>query len=478
VSAPAADGPVLPAGRSSLPPGLLPTAPAPAVGERWLVPVVACLALSVISLLGPAQPTYDPWAWIIWGREITQGDLVTTFGPSWKPLPVLFTTPFALLGDAVAPAAWLVVARAGGLMAIFMAYRLAARLGGRPAGVIAGAALLLSEDFVRHFARGNSEGLLVALCLSAVALHLDGRRTPAFALGFGAALLRPEVWPFFGLYGLWLALREPRRRLLVLGAFIATAVLWFLPEYLGSGNLLRAAERAREANADSAAFAERPFLEVLRRAAGLLPWPVWAGGVVALGVALGTRRGTRQRRTVLILAAVAAVLMAGVGLMTEAGFAGNLRYVALPVALVCVLAGAGWTWLVRDLHARRGPAVATAAAATLAIVSMPSAVVAAGAFADSLADLRLEAEVYADLDRAIAASGGAEASVRCGRVITGPFEVQALAWTLGRHGAQIDIAGKPPGTVFALRTHPLAADERFEAEATTKHWVVKRACGR
>jgi hypothetical protein len=28
-----------------------------------------------------SQPTYDPWAWIIWGREITQGALDTSLGP-------------------------------------------------------------------------------------------------------------------------------------------------------------------------------------------------------------------------------------------------------------------------------------------------------------------------------------------------------------------------------------------------------------
>ena len=33
--------------------------------------------------------------------------------------------------------------------------------------------------------------------------------------------------------------------------------------------------------------------------------------------------------------------------MTQAGFAGNLRYIALPAAFVCVLAGAGWVWLVK-----------------------------------------------------------------------------------------------------------------------------------
>ena len=40
------------------------------------------------SLL-PYLPVYDPWAWLIWGRELLHGGLETAAGPSWKPLPVL-----------------------------------------------------------------------------------------------------------------------------------------------------------------------------------------------------------------------------------------------------------------------------------------------------------------------------------------------------------------------------------------------------
>src|SRR3954454_5093697 len=134
-----------------------PAARAAAAGvSPWKAVVLACLGLAALSLLGPAMPTYDPWAWIIWGREITHLDLNTVSGPSWKPLPILFTTPFALFGDTAAPHLWLLIARAGGLLAIAMAYRLSARLGGRSAGVVAAAALFLAEEFVRNFARGDS----------------------------------------------------------------------------------------------------------------------------------------------------------------------------------------------------------------------------------------------------------------------------------------------------------------------------------
>src|ERR1700742_4194138 len=174
----------------------------------WRLLLLACLALATLSLLLPSVPTYDPWSWIIWGREILHGDLVTTTGPSWKPLPVVFTTPFSLLGDTGAPLAWLAIARAGGILAFAMAYRLGARLAGPVAGVIAAAALFLADDFIFNFARGNSEGILVAVCLWALERHLDGRPKDAFALGLAAALLRPEVWPFIGLYGLYVLYRD------------------------------------------------------------------------------------------------------------------------------------------------------------------------------------------------------------------------------------------------------------------------------
>ena len=129
--------------------------------------------------------------------------------------------------------------------------------------MLAAAGLLLAGGFVLHFARGNSEGLLVALCLWAVDRHLDGRRTSAFLLGVAAGLLRPELWPFLLVYGLWLMWREPRRRWLVLGCGALTLALWLLPEWWGSGDPLRAAERARDPNPGSAAFAENPFMETL-----------------------------------------------------------------------------------------------------------------------------------------------------------------------------------------------------------------------
>jgi hypothetical protein len=452
---------------------------APARWGLWPGPttllLLGCLAVGAASLLTVSAPTYDPWAWIIWGREILHGDLVTLEGPSWKPLPVLFTTPFALFGDDAAPALWLIVARAGGVLAFAMAYRLGARLAGQWAGAIAAVSLLLADEFIRNFARGNSEGLLVALVLWAVERHLDGRRSQAFILGFGAALLRPEVWPFWGLYGLWLVYQAwhhgpPWREIaLVAGLGALCLVLWFVPEYLGSGDWLRAAERARDPNPDSAAFADSPFVEVFRRSAAVLSVPVYLGAVIAVVIAL-----RRRDHVQLALAAMAMILMVAVAAMTEGGFAGNLRYVALPAALVCVLAGAGWVEVVRGAR-RWGPLVA--------VVLVATAVPFVAADWQKLREYRaltaIESDFYGpNLKAVIAKAGGEERVKSCGGVFSGPFQVPSVAWRLHLHVNQVDIFAFGPGTALSMGATHLSVDPRYPEITKTRHWIVGSTCGR
>jgi hypothetical protein len=440
-------------------------------GNGVLLLVLGCVLLAALAHFLPAGPTYDPWAWISWGREITEWNLDTRTGPSWKPLPVLFTTPFALAGDEAAPELWLVIAQAGGLLAFAFTYRLAARLAGWPAGVIAAAGLILADEFIRNFARGNSEGLLVGLCLWAIERHLDGHRRQAFLLGVGAGLLRPELWPFLLLYGLWLMWTDPRTRVLVVGCGVLTLLLWFVPEYLGSGDFFRAASRAREPNPDSAAFADIPFLETFRRSASVLMVPLLLGAVLAL-----VRAWLDRDRLRLALGAVAAALMVAVAAMTQAGFAGNLRYVALPAALVCVLAGAGWVDLVRDAAARFGRGWAGALAAILLAAAAPFVVADVDKLGFDLDVVRAESELYDRLPPIVAKSGGAAALLGCGPVYAPPFEVQAVAWAMHVHSSQVGIFASPPGTVLAGHFSALGHDPRFPEINKNRRWFVGRNC--
>jgi hypothetical protein len=454
-------------------------APARRPGGMTLL-LLGCLLVGAASLLTVSSPTYDPWAWIIWGREIAHLDLVTIQGPSWKPLPVLFTTPFSLFGDDAAPALWLVIARASGVLAFAMAYRLGERLAGLWAGAIAALALVFCDDFIRDFARGNSEGMLVAIVLWAIERHLDGRRTQAFLLGFAASLLRPELWPLWGLYGLWLIYQAwdagpPRREIAVVaGCALLCVLVWFVPEYLGSGDWLRAAERAREPNPGSAAFASSPFVEVFRRSAALLTVPVYVGAVLATAMALWRRDHVR-----LALAAMATVLMVAVAAMTQFGFAGNLRYVALPAALVCVLAGAGWVDLVRLARDRRGVVAAALLAAVIAAAWVPFV-------SDDVNELRADRELTAwesdfygpNLKAVIAKAGGAERVKSCGTVYAGPFQVPSVAWRLHLHVNQVGIFPFGPGTTMAMGATHLSVDPRYPQLTKTRHWIVGSSCGR
>jgi hypothetical protein len=298
----------------------------------------ASLALAAVSLLLPWALAFDPWSWLVWGREVTRLELDTAGGPSWKPLPVVATTILTLAGGA-APALWLVLARAGGLLAIAGAAALAGRLAGGVAAMAAAAAMALSDWWLLNTALGNSEGLLAAAAVWAVVAQLAGRHRIALALLLAAALLRPEAWPFLGGYALWLwrTGREPLGLLAV--TLLPVPLLWFGPDVLGAGGALGASSAARgTASPQSAVYADFPALEVLADFAELLTIPALLAA--AAGAALG---GTIARR----LAAAGLAWVALVAVMTQAGYAGNPRYNVAAAAVGCVLAGVGVAALAR-----------------------------------------------------------------------------------------------------------------------------------
>ena len=77
-------------------------APAP---RPWKALVLGCLALAALSLLlRRSRPTTRGRGSSGAARSCTSTSS-PRHGPSWKPLPVIFTTPFSLLGDDGAPLA-------------------------------------------------------------------------------------------------------------------------------------------------------------------------------------------------------------------------------------------------------------------------------------------------------------------------------------------------------------------------------------
>ncbi len=312
--------------------------------------VAACVALAFASLALPSEPSFDPWAWIVWGRELLLFDLDTTGGPSWKPLPVLFTAafaPFSLIDEGIPAALWLVVARTGALLSIVLAFRVARRLAGPGrwtgigAGVVAAIALAFAPQWLRYAAHGNEVPMAVALMLWGVERHLDGRRAQALVSVFLACLLRPEVFPFLAIYAVWLWRADPALRRLTVALGVGLPLLWLVPDWIGSGDPFGAGRKASSEPHWSLSVRDQPWLAALERTHRIAGLPLELG---AVGAALFALR--RRDRTVLALFAVAVAWVALVVAMTEAGFSGSARYFVPAVVIASILTGLAVAWTV------------------------------------------------------------------------------------------------------------------------------------
>ena len=423
--------------------------------------IAGAVAVSALSLALMRTPDYDPTAWLIWGEQLARGELRTVEGPSWKPFPVLFTTPFALLGDTAAEWLWLVVARAGGLLGIGMAYVLACRLGGRAAGLIAAAGLALAPGYLYNAARGDAEGLLVLCGLGAIWMHLEDRRALAIAAGVATALIRPEAWPLLGLYLLRskgpgpLERNRPARLSqrvltgLAVGALVLAA--WLVPEKVGSGDWLRAGTRATQAAPGTPGDSAVPFLAVLAQLAIVAPLPLLAGAVVAA-------------RRLPWLTAIAGFWTLEVAVMAELGFTGNLRYLTPTAALLCVIGGVGLASL------RLAPVWRWAAVAAAAISLVP--------LAGRVGDLAREGRVYGrELPEVIERAGGVAAVRGCGPIGADHFAGMMVARRLELRMEDV-LLGIDPAARTVLATEGTGAAQKRTLPVRFRHgdWLLRSAC--
>ena len=395
----------------------------PKVDER--VVIVCCLVIGAATVLIAPALGYDAWAWMVWARELTQLSLDTTGGPSWKPLPVIVSAPFAWI-DGLAPFLWLALMRGAALYSLWLAGRCAARLAGQPAARVAFAfaalGLLLSTDLPRTALYGSSEPLLVVCVLAAGLAFLSKR--PIVALGLIAigGLIRPELWLIGGIYGLWCLYSVPHRRLLTLALIISPAIIWSVLDWLGSGGLAQGAATAQSGTPTTAARAASPTLEVISRLGDSVILPVLLLAITAIVIAW-----RRRNREVLLLALLVVGWVAIVAVMAELGFTGARRYLIGPAALSCVLAGVGAGWLVAAAAPR---SLKYAAAGALATALLGFGLFVLRTDARLLSVARLDAEQSEQLSGAVAAAGGRESVVAVGKPAINPYEQTGLAWKL------------------------------------------------
>ena len=366
------------------------------------------IGLVVIGLVGaavvaasfaiPATLAYDPWAWLVWGREVGRLDLATTGGPSWKPLPVLPAVLVAPLGDA-APTVWLVLVRSLSLVAMAGVFQLARRLSGSVvAGLVAAGLLVITPDhgprFLRTVLEGHSAPLTAGLAAWAVERHLAGRHQVTFWLLVALALDRPEAWPFLGAYALW-AWRTERISIVPLGVGLALVpVLWFGGDWWGSGSPLHGAESAQQVPDRF-----QTVSGALDRAASAVITPVWVATLTGSAVWI-RRRGAGPLGGVAALTGLALAWMATVLLMNAAfDYAALSRFYLPAAALLCAAAPVAAAEAIR--WASPG-AARWAVVALLVVATLPSLVGRASNLPALLDEVRTDADAEECIDGAIA----------------------------------------------------------------------------
>jgi hypothetical protein len=263
--------------------------------------------------------------------------------------------------------------------------------------------------------------------------------------------------------------------------------LWVLPELWGSGNLFRAAERANDPNPGSPAFAAVPSLAVLGdfvRALG----PLAIAGLILAPLAVRSRTADSEgRRGVALLGALAAGWVGLVAVMTELGFAGNLRYLFLPMGFVAVVAGAGvaWAagWLAAGRDTARGRRIVALGACAVAAATL--ALTAALELPDEAELAAYEAQLRDELPVVLEQAGGPQALLDCGEVAVNPFMVPWAAWELEVPVRRLVRETGGPGTVIRARYRPdanpmpaLGVLAGAPVLGRTELWEVTGTCGR
>jgi hypothetical protein len=303
-----------------------------ATGRRVLFGLfVTAAIIAAASLLWVGEATSrDTNNWLIWARQLSLGHSLDFSGgvPSWKPLPVLVSLPFARVSPSAANLFWLWLVRFSFLSCSVLLGTLVVDRFGRFAAVIAGLLPLALPTWFAFALMGDSEPVATALTLSALLAAAHRRPRLAFLLLTAAGLLRPELWLLLAVLAVWQWHRDKKSAAVYVAAS-ATALFvgWSLIPELAGGDWTQAASRASTR------------LLVANQADGfftLLPMRAW------LLVAVGAFAVWQRRDRFLGVLGIASLgLAVEVEVMSWFGFSGLDRYVMPGAIGLCAIAGAG-----------------------------------------------------------------------------------------------------------------------------------------
>jgi hypothetical protein len=424
-----------------------PAEPQPSGGLRSRIrerpePLVALAVLVLAALIviwARTRPGYDPYGWLVWGRQTIRGALDTNAAPSWKPLPYLFTLPYALAGHYQLWL-WMITSVALSLSGVVFAARIAYRLTGAPperrwaayvAGAFAGLALLGITDYAHYVLSAQSDPVITSLCLGAIDCHLSRRPRWAFALLVLASLGRPEVWPFIAGYAIWAWLRVPAMRWLVVAGAVVVLALWFGIPGLTSDSFFQAGSHAlgsgRAIHGNKVTGIISRFFSLHQTALELM---------ALLSVVLAVLR--RDRATLALAGAAVLWVIVEIAFALH-GWPGVPRYMFPAAAVMVVVAAVGVGRLLAEPPrlASAAGAVGIAVVAAVVIGLVPPAISAARTEHKDLNEQRVRTKEIGQLTGVIRRLGGAARLRACGEPLTRLEYQSILAWNLNVNVATV-----------------------------------------
>jgi hypothetical protein len=407
----------------------------------WSCGIGVVLFTIVLLRWAGTRPGFDPYGWLVWGHQTLSASLDTNAAPSWKPLPYLFTVVFALTGHEEVQL-WMIASAAISLSGVIFAGRITYKLTGatperRWAGYVAaafaGLALLGIQNYFHYILSSQSDPVIVSLCLAAVDCHLDERPRAAFLLGGLAALGRPEVWPFLGLYSLWAWRKLRATRWLLITGWVLLALFWFGIPAVTSRTPFVSASNALDSGRR---LTNNQVLGTIGRFLGLHQLSLELAAL--LGVVLAAlRRDRRDRVTLVLAAAVAGWVVIEIGFALH-GWPGLARYMFEASGVTIVLAGVCVGRLLAEPPrlpriAGGSGLVAAALVAALVISLIPPAISAAGTEHKDIHTQRRRTQEIILLTTVIDRLGGAARLRACGEPVTRLEYQTTLAYTLGEN---------------------------------------------
>ena len=439
----------------------------------WATTLLIAVLSVIITVYARTRPSYDAYGWLVWGYQTLHGHLDLGGAPSWKPMPFLFTVPFGLAGHYEL---WLwmftatAVALAGPVFAGRIAYRLAgaAELRGDPepirryaplaAGLFAGAAVLGLEDYFHYILSSQSDPMLVTFVLAGIDTFLVGRYRWTLVLGVLAALGRPEVWPFLGLFMLWAWFKVPSMRWMLVAGVALIAFMWFGIPWITNGRPNISGELAK---ASPRELKHNRLFGTLGRFTELEYLPVWIAAVGAVIWAV-----LRRRLVVLALAVIAAGWVVVEIAFAYHGWPALPRYMFEAAGISAVLAGVAAGWALTELPRLRASLpgwIGIPVVAVLVGTMVPGAVARLRAERADLHHERARTHQIAMLATTTNLLGGAHHIEDCGQPVTDVGYVSSLAWLyhldvgsvggLQQHVEQIELRQPIPKVLFTPSAH-------------------------